>query len=197
MTLQSVAKPHMAFPRKFIGIVIFTIVAVLFALGYTLYLTAKGGSGYVENESAYSEAGGGLASITVICLGLIYGRSILKLLVNHGSFWDRLGQITDSVPARTLSQKGLKVLNRTHPYIGIIAIASVYLHCIFTGKTFDNLLLLILLVVMGSQGISGLILKFKYTPRSMKKMSFLLHIQFYVGIAIIVLAGFGHMLMGD
>lgn len=179
------------------GIVIFAVIMMALAGGYTLFIRYKGGPSYVESESGYADAGSGIASVAIIALVSIYGRSVLKLLVNEGSFWDRLGEIVDPGPARTWSKKLLKVLTATHPYAGVVAVGGIYLHCLFTGKALDNLLLTLLLIVMGFQGITGLILKFKYTPRSMKRLGFLLHLQFYIGIAIVVLAIFGHAMVGD
>ena len=47
------------------------------------------------------------------------------------------------------------------------------------------------------QGLFGLFLSWRYSPRELKKLAYLVHAQFLTGIMIGVFAYLGHLLIDD
>jgi len=176
--------------------IIFITLAIILAGSYTIYIQINGGYQYVENHSYLSELGEALGGLGYFLLILVYGRTLLKIIVRKGTLWQRLEPYNiDYSLLKNLFQKLLYILNKTHAYIGTLAIITIFLHCYFTASFLDNLLLRLVLIVLAWQGIFGAFLQFKFTPGSLKRKSYLLHAQFISGVLILILAAFGHLLL--
>ena len=129
------------------------------------------------------------------CLVISYGRTMVKITVNKGGLFERLAPLDTDGKVKTFYDFFMKILNKTHPYVGAIAIISIFLHCYYTGSFLDNFLLRLVLVVMAWQGIFGLLIKTNFLPAKIRGKSYLIHSQFFTGILILILAGLGHLMI--
>jgi hypothetical protein len=91
----------------------------------------------------------------------------------------------------------LVFLNRTHVYVGIATVAVILLHITLMGVPMRILFFPAVLALVVWQGLFGLFLTWRYTPKELKKFSYLVHAQFVTGIMIGIFAWFGHMLIDD
>ncbi|MFA5993323.1 MAG: hypothetical protein WC823_00015 [Parcubacteria group bacterium] len=183
--------------KKNLPLIVFTIFVVVFSLWYVEHISLQGGLEYVRNRTELGIIGKTLGSVGFFALALVYARSVLKIIVRTDAFWKRLVPFdADNFNAKKISTKILIFLNKTHTYLGVLAITLIFLHCYLTGSYLDNLLLQIVLVLLAVEGISGFILKLKYTPAELKQKSYLIHHQFLIGIMLVVLTIFGHLILG-
>lgn len=150
-----------------------------------------------EHKGLLAEIGEGFGAILVYALVLLYCRGGLKLLLNHGPLWDRF--LPQVIPDQTRSwgQKLLRLLNRSHPLVGGIAILLVLLHALLVGTQRANPFLWLTIAVMLWQGGFGLFLRFRQTPQSLRKHAYLVHAQLVTGGLILIFGAFGHLLTGD
>ncbi|PJC01547.1 MAG: hypothetical protein CO073_03345 [Candidatus Komeilibacteria bacterium CG_4_9_14_0_8_um_filter_36_9] len=184
--------------KKHLSKIIFITLILLFSISYTSFVAFNGGTQYIESHNRLSEIGELFSGLGYFFLILVYARTILKLIVNKGNLWKRLEPLEFDLSAiKSITGKILFWFNKTHAYFGILAIVSIFLHCYFTTSLLDNLLLRLVLILLAWQGIFGAVLQFKYTPAILKRKSYLLHAQLFTGILLLILAGFGHLLLGD
>lgn len=148
-------------------------------------------------EEALHGLGESLGHAGLIALALVYSRTLLKLAVQKGTLPDRLAPLEENFQARSRAQRILAALNKAHPYLGGIAVASIFLHCYITRSVADNIILRATLVILAWQGFFGAILRFRYTPAVLKRKSRLIHAEIYSGILLAALASFGHLLIED
>ena len=97
----------------------------------------------------------------------------------------------------SLVRRLLGFLNRTHIYVGIATVAVILLHIFLMGMSMKILFFPAVLVLVVWQGVFGLFLRWRYTPKELKKLSYLVPAQFFTGIMIGIFAYFGHMLIDD
>lgn len=172
---------------------LFVLAVAIFSVGYALW---HGPSRYREQETFWNELGKGLGTLGFGALALLYLRGPLKFIVSKEAFWQRLEPWEIKYQdVKTVAGKLLFVLNKTHAPLGILAILAIFLHCYLTDLFLDNLLLRLALVVLVWQGIFGLFLKWKYTPAALRRKSYLFHSQLVSGLILLLLAGFGHLLL--
>jgi len=184
--------------KKHLPKILFIIFVLILSLIYVVYIQINGGATYIESENRLSEITESLGNIGGFLLTLIYARTILKLIIVNKKAWQRLEPFElDPTEIKTWLQKILYYLNKTHIYVGTLAIITIFMHCYLTGSYSDNLLLKLVLVLIAWQGIFGAFLYFKFTPTTIKRKSYLFHAQFITGILILILATFGHLLIGD
>ncbi|MBU0486164.1 MAG: hypothetical protein KKB30_16790 [Proteobacteria bacterium] len=128
-------------------------------------------------------------------LALIYGRSILKLILNEGTFLQRI--IPDDHYDRSLSasRKLLAFLNRTHKHVGATAIVIMATHALLMGPARWNPFLISVLCLLAWQGIFGIFLVVRFPINTLKKHGRMAHAQLYTGVMIGVFAAFGHLLV--
>jgi hypothetical protein len=178
--------------------IIFTfliLIVLVLSLWYVYSVYPTGGIRYFDKNSDLGDALGILGLTAII---LVYSRSIFKLLVQKGTFSKRLEPLEPKgIHIETFMKKILRILNVLHPYFGAIAVVAIFLHCYFTSSFADNLLLLGALFILAWNGIFGFFLKLKYTPSFLRKHSYLVHAQLFTGILILILAGLGHMILGN
>lgn len=145
-----------------------------------------------EREGLMAEIGEVFGEFALWTLGIIYLRTALKLSVGRGSAAVRLlpDDFADA-PAR-LARPLLAFLNRTHVYVAVIL-----LHVGLMGLPMEILFFPAVLALVVWQAVFGLFMRWRYTPRELKKFSYMVHAQFATGIAIGVFAYFGHLLVED
>ena len=172
------------------------LVSLFLALILAAWQTARHGDGFVP--STFGDFGEVLGSFGLWLLVLIYARTLLKLLVANGTFWQRLLPLsTNPLPLKTYLGRALYYLNKSHGWLGALAFASVFGHCYLTGTWRDNHVLQVVLLLMAWQTFWGVALKIKYVPADLKRRSYLWHAQVYTGIGLLVFAVVGHMLIDD
>lgn len=182
--------------KKNRSLILFSILATLFSLGYAGYIFQRGGVGYVKTHGASREFGKMLGGLGGWALAIVYARSVVKIVIGEQSLWKRLDPVVPKeLDLKKYSVKLLILLNKTHAYFGVVAVVSIFLHCYLTGSYLDNLLLQIVLILMAVEGISGLVMKIKYTPVQLKQRSYLIHRQFAIGAILIILAAVGHLIL--
>ena len=177
-------------------IFIFTALIFLISLVYFLYIYTNYPA-IPENETFLSEIGEGFGEIGLWALLFIYMRTLLKLAMGKGQYAKRL--LPDYSPPGSLSnfQMLIAYLDRTHVYVGIIAVAVILLHIVLMGVPMRILFFPAVLALVIWQGLFGLFLTWRFTPKELKKFSYLVHAQFITGIMIGIFAYFGHLLIDD
>ena len=175
---------------------LFASAVFVISLGYFIYASTV----YPptpENESFLSEIGEGFGEIGLYGLLLIYGRTLLKILLGKGAIAHRL--LPDYSPQLSipLFNSLLGFLNRTHVYVGLATAAVILLHIALMGIPMKILFFPAVLALVIWQAIFGLFLSWRYTPKQLKKFSYLVHAQFATGIMIGIFALFGHTLIDD
>lgn len=176
------------------GVLIYTAIVlfvsiVYFFYAYTMYPPTP------ERETFLSEIDEGFGTVGLWALLFIYARTLLKLGINKSPFVIRL--LPDDTPAKSLLQQVLGFLNRTHIYIGIATVAIILLHIALVGMSMKILFFPAVLALVVWQGLFGMFLTWKYSPKELRKFSYLVHAQFLTGIMIGIFAYFGHLLIDD
>ncbi len=183
--------------KKNLALFIFTLATLIFALWYVGWVTAAGGFSYVRNSTPLGMLGRNLGFLGFLTIGLVYGRSVLKLIVRQDSFWKSLEPLglDETLDLKKFSTNLLILLNKTHAYLGVLSVVLISLHCYLTGSYLNNLLLQVVLILMGVEMSSGLFLKLRYSPAELKQKSYLIHRQFILGAILIIFTLFGHLIL--
>jgi len=150
-----------------------------------------------ERETWFEEVGEALGEAGLWLLLFIYGRTLLKMLLGKGQIARRLlpeYYMPVDVP---FLHKVLAWLNRTHVYFGITAVVVILMHIYLMGLPMEILFFPAVLALIIWQGLFGLFLSWRYSPKELKKFSYLVHAQFVTGIMIGIFAFFGHLLIDD
>ncbi len=171
--------------------IVFAVSVAYFIYVYTLY------SPVPERETYLSEIGGGFGEVGLWALLFIYGRSLLKILLGKGTLAKRLLPGYSPTVDSPLVYRVLGILNRTHAYVGIATIAVILLHIFMMGMPMKILFFPAVLVLLIWQGAFGMFLKWHYTPKELRKFSYLVHAQFITGVTIGIFSYFGHLLIDD
>lgn len=177
-------------------IIIFTAVTVVISAGYYIYaLNIYPAVG--ESETFLSEIGEELGEVGLWLLVFIYFRTFVKLAFGQGVLSKRL--LPEYVPLvnPSLISSLINVLNRTHVYFGISAVAIILLHIALMGIPMHILFFPAVLALVVWQGLFGLFISWRYSPKELKKFSYLVHAQLFTGVLIGVFAYFGHLLIDD
>jgi hypothetical protein len=149
-----------------------------------------------ERETFLTEIGESFGEVGLWALLFIYARTLLKLVMGKGKLANRL--LPDySPPKLSIFQQLLGFLNRTHAYVGIATVAVIILHIVLMGVPMDILFFPAVLILVIWQGLFGLFLTWRYTPKELKKFSYLVHAQFISGVMIGIFAYFGHLLINN
>jgi hypothetical protein len=172
------------------GIVLFVSI-LYFLYAYTLYPAIP------ERETYLSEIGEGFGEVGLWALLFVYARTVLKLVMGKGTLAKRiLPEYSPPAAASTLRQL-LAFLDRTHVYVGIATVAIILLHIAFMGLPMQILFFPAALALVVWQGLFGLFLTWRYSPKELKRFAYLVHAQFLTGIMIGIFAYFGHLLIED
>lgn len=171
--------------------VVFIVSVAYFVYAYMIYPPTP------ERETYLSEIGEGFGEFGLWALLFIYTRTILKLILGKGALAKRiLPNYSPPVAASSL-QRFLSYLDRTHVYVGIATVAIILLHITLMGIPMHILFFPAVLVLVVWQGLFGLFLSWRYSPKELRKFSYLVHAQFLTGIMIGIFAYFGHLLIDD
>ena len=176
------------------GILIYTAIIffasmVYFIYAYNVYPPIG------EQETALSEIGEGFGEAGLWALLFIYARTVLKLFMGKGELVRRILPEYSPPAAASLLQQLLCFLNRTHVYVGVAAVAIILLHIVMMGVPMEIFFFQAVLVLVVWQGLFGLFLTWRYSPKELKKFSYLVHAQFMTGIALGLFSYFGHLLI--
>ena len=172
------------------AIVLFVSI-VYFVYAYTVYPPTP------ERETFLSEIGEGFGEVGLWALLFIYARTLLKLVVGKGALAKRLLPDYSPLAAASIFQQLLGLLNRTHVYVGIATVAIILLHIALMGVPMEILFFPAVLVLVVWQGLFGMFLMWRYSPKELKKISYLVHAQFMTGIMIGIFSYFGHLLIDN
>jgi hypothetical protein len=150
-----------------------------------------------ENETFLSEIGEGFGEIGLWLLLFIYARTLIKLLLDKGAISKRmLPEYSPPIDPKQFN-KLIHYLDRTHIYFGICAVAIILLHIALMGIPMNILFFPAVLFLVIWQGLFGMFISWRYSPKELKKFSYLVHAQLFTGIMIGVFAYFGHLLIDD
>ena len=162
-----------------------------FAYAYVVYPPTD------ERETFLSEIGEGFGEVGLWALLFIYARTLLKLLMGKGALAKRILPDYSPPVAASIFQQLLNFMNRTHVYVGIATVAIILLHIALMGLPMEILFFPAVLILIIWQGLFGMFLTWRYSPKELKKFSYLVHAQFITGIMIGIFAYFGHLLIDD
>ena len=175
---------------------VFTAITTILSVGYYLYALFRYPS-VEENETFLSEIGEGFGEIGLWLLLFVYFRTLIKLLLGKGPMSKRiLPEYTPPIDPNVFNTM-MHFLDRTHIYFGISAVAVIILHIVLMGIPMHILFFPAVLVLVLWQGLFGMFISWRYTPKELKKLSYLVHAQLFTGIMIGVFAFFGHLLIDD
>ena len=178
------------------GVVIYTLVMIVISIAYYVY-AYQVYPRVEERDTFLGELGEGFGEAGLWLLGFIYARTVLKIVLGKGAIARRLLPDYSPPVEVTIMNQLLGVLNRTHIYVGIAAVAVILLHIGMMGLPMHILFFPAVLLLVFWQGLFGFFLTWRYTPKELIKFSYLVHAQFITGIMIAVFAFFGHMLVED
>lgn len=178
------------------GILIYTAIVLFasilyFLYAYNLYPPIP------ERETYLGEIGEGFGEIGLWALLFIYARTVLKLVMGKGALAKRILPEYSPPAATSTLQQLLGFLDRTHVYVGVATVAMILLHIAFMGLPMEILFFPAVLVLVVWQGVFGIFLSWRYSPKELKKFAYLVHAQFLTGIMIGIFAYFGHLLIED
>ncbi len=150
-----------------------------------------------DRETFLTEVGEGIGDVALWVFALIYVRTAIKLVMGKDPLARRLLP-SYSVPAST-SYLGHLVtyLDRSHIYVGIAGIVLVLIHIASMGLRSDILFSPIVLALVLWQGLFGMVLSWRRTPRGLRKLSCFVHAQLATGVAIGIFAYFGNLLIDN
>jgi len=162
-------------------------------------------SGYVlwshppspERETFLSEVGEGIGEVALWVFVFIYVRTAVKLFMGKGPLARRLLPNYTAPAAASYFSHVVAYLDRTHVYFGVAAVALVLVHIVLMGLHADILFFPAVLILVLWQGLFGMFLSWRGTPRDLRKWSYFVHAQLVTGIAIGVFAYFGHLLIDN
>jgi hypothetical protein len=174
------------------GLIPFTIALTIVSTLYFIYLY-QGHSPAPESESFLKELGEGLGSLGLYALAIIYGRSLLKLILNEGTLLQRFIPVYQDLSI-SMSKRLLTLLNRYHKHVGAAAVGLLLGHALLMGTAKLNPFLILLLVLIVWQGLFGLFLVIRFPAVSLKRYGYVVHAQLFSGVMIGIFAAFGHLL---
>jgi len=180
--------------RSIKGLLVYTAIVLLASVAYFAYaylaypLTPK-------RETFLSDIGEGFGELGLWALLFIYARTLLKLVLGKGAFAKRLLPDYSPPAAASVLVHLLGFLDRTHVYVGIATVAIILLHIGLMGMPMQILFFPVVLALVVWQGAFGLFLTWRYSPKELRKLSYLVHAQFFTGIMIGIFALFGHLLI--
>jgi len=126
---------------------------------------------------------------------IIYGRSVLKLIINDRNFLQRIIPYGYFDFSLSISRKLLSFLNRSHKHVGATAIVLMAGHALLMGAVRWNPFLILVLLLLAWQGFFGLFLVIRVPINPLKRYGYLAHAQLFTGVMVGVFAIFGHLLV--
>ena len=177
-------------------IFVFTAIVSVISIGYYIYALFQYPP-VEENETFLSEIGEGFGEIGLWLPLFIYARTLIKLLLGKGAISKRmLPEYSPPIDPKQFN-KLIHYLDRTHIYFGICAVAIILLHIALMGIPMNILFFPAVLFLVIWQGLFGIFISWRYSPKELKKFSYLVHAQLFTGIMIGIFSYFGHLLIDD
>ncbi|WP_421869616.1 hypothetical protein [Motiliproteus sp.] len=184
--------PLQLMPKGLRKVVVFTLATTVLSLGYYLYARSV----YPptpEHETFLSEIGEGIGEIGLWLLLFIYARTLIKLVLGKGALSKRILPDFEAPIDADLFKNLIRWLDRTHVYFGIAAVAMIVLHIALMGLPMHILFFPAVLILVIWQGLFGLFMSWKYSPKELRKFSYLVHAQLFTGIMIGIFSYLGHL----
>lgn len=169
--------------------IVLAVSIAYFVYAYTVYPPTP------ERETFLSEVGEGFGEAGLWALSFIYARTLLKLVLGKGALARRILPDYSPPAAASVLHHLVGLLDRTHVYVGVATVAIILLHIALMGMPMQILFFPAVLALVVWQGLFGLFLVWRYSPKELKKFSYLVHAQFLTGIMIGIFALFGHLLI--
>lgn len=113
-------------------VLVFSAAVFIFSLVYFVYASFMGGAKPHE-ETFLDEIGEVFGGLGLVALAAIYGRTVLKLSLGKGSLMQRILPVEYTEISLSFLKKLLQFLNKTHLYVGVVAVAAICLHVAFMG----------------------------------------------------------------
>jgi hypothetical protein len=176
------------------GILIYTGIVLIVSAGYFIYAHTT----YPptpERETFLSEIGEGFGEVGLWLLLFIYARTLLKLVIGKGRLAQRILPDYSPPAAASYFQWLLSILDKTHVYFGIATVAIILMHIGLMDIPMHILFFPAVLILVIWQGLFGMFLTWRFSPKQLRKFSYLVHAQFVTGITIGIFAYFGHLLI--
>ncbi len=180
--------------RNIKGLLIYTGIVFLVSIAYFIYVYTF----YPptpERETFLTEIGEGFGEIGLWALLFIYTRTLLKLVMGKGALAKRILPDYSPPDAASSLQRLVSFLDRTHFYIGIATVAVILIHIALMGIPMNILFFPAVLALVVWQGLFGIFLSWRYSPKELRKFAYLVHAQLVTGIMIGIFAYFGHLLV--
>ena len=182
--------------KAFKKILFFTATIILISIGYYIYAILVYPPS-AEQETFLTELGEGFGEISLWLLVFIYSRTALKLFLGKGPIAKRiLPDYTSPIDA-SLFRKLMQFLDKTHVYFGIASVAFILIHVVLMGTPMTILFFPAVLALVAWQAIFGMFISWRYTPKELKKASYLVHAQLFTGIMLGIFAYMGHVLIDN
>ncbi|NTW31004.1 MAG: hypothetical protein HGA33_07010, partial [Candidatus Moranbacteria bacterium] len=121
--------------RKNLPLYLFAAILTVATVWGVVYAYSHGGPAGISRRSAENVSGKFLGVVAFFSLAAMYGRTVLKWIILKSGFLDLPG-LAD---LKSLAGRSLSLLNVTHPYLGVVAVSSTILHCVFTNSLRDNI----------------------------------------------------------
>lgn len=176
-------------------LIIFAAVLSLLAGGYVLFAAPASHQDLPHWRKELGEFAGGTLGWA---FAIIYGRTMLKIILRKGPLLQRVLPESSRGEITSYGKKLLSFLNTTHPYLGIISVVLLFSHAYLVGLDQANALLKTIFILALWQFCFGLFLLSRYQIvflNKAKRYGYMAHSQLYTGIAIGILALFGHLLV--
>ena len=164
-------------------ILVFTLAITGLSIAYYLYVLFSYPA-VEENETFLSEIGEFFGEIGLWLLLFIYSRTVIKLLLGTGPISKRILPEYSSIIDPRAFDKIIYLLDRTHIYFGISAVAVIILHIVLVGMPMQILFFPAVLILVIWQGVFGMFISWQRMPKQSKKISYLVHAQLFTGIMI-------------
>ncbi|NTV13470.1 MAG: hypothetical protein HGA96_06010 [Desulfobulbaceae bacterium] len=176
------------------GLIPFTILVLGISALLYFYLSL-GRQPAAEVEDFRSEVAEGFGVVGLWALLLIYGRSLLKILLSEGPLLQRFIPEEHYDLSLSASRRLLAFLNRSHKYVGAAAVVVFVGHALLMPQSRWNPFLIMVLGLLAWQGIFGLFLVVRFPLGSLKRYGYLVHAQLFTGVMLAIFAAFGHLLV--
>jgi len=177
-------------------VLVFTAAVSIISIGYYIYALSIYAP-VEESETFLSEVGESFGEIGLWLLLFVYSRTLIKLILGKGPIAKRILPEYSPPVDPNLFNKLIQLLDRTHIYFGVGAVAIILLHMVLMGIPMHILFFPAVLVLVLWQGLFGMFISWRYTPKELKKLSYLVHAQLFTGTMIGIFAYFGHLLIDD
>lgn len=175
-------------------LLLYSLAVLILAVGYYVYIVSARPPTR-EQETFLSEIGEGVGELAMWAFIAIYFRTVVKLALGKGPMARRLLPDYAAPKGGLLVERLIGMLDRTHVFLGIAAVALTLLHIALMGLHAEIWFFPAVLVLVLWQMSFGLFLSWRGTPRDLKRWSYMVHAQLITGVAIGVFAFFGHLLV--